>query len=71
MTLEEAIKYCKDKEDVSEGYKQILEMLEELLERRKAAAKYFGISLDEFDDRDYEWLVKQVTGDKVLHEREG
>jgi molecular chaperone GrpE (heat shock protein) len=70
MTLEEAIKYCKDKEDVSEGYKQILEMLEEWLERRNVA-KYYGISLAEFDDRDYEWLVKQVTGDKVLHEREG
>ena len=68
MTLEEAIKYCKDKEDVSEGYKQILEMLEEVLERRKAAAKYFGISLAEFDDRDYEWLVKQVTGETVGNE---
>ena len=68
MTLEEAIKYCKDKEDVSEGYKQILEMLEELLERRKAAAKYFGISLAEFDHRDYEWLVKQVTGETMGNE---
>lgn len=68
MTLEEAIKYCKDKEDVSEGYKQILEMLEELLERRKAAAKYFGISLAEFDHSDYEWLVKQVTGETMGNE---
>lgn len=64
MTLEEAIKHCEGKaqgcNDCAQEYRQLAMWLEELLERRKAAAKYFGISLDEFDHRDYEWLVNQV-----------
>lgn len=64
MTLKEAIKHCEEKaqsgDACSQEYRELAEWLKELLENRRAAAKYFGISLEEFDHRDYEWLVNQV-----------
>ena len=67
--IEDTGRWCWTDEMLeTEGYKQILELLEELLERKKATAKYFVISLAEFDHRDYEWLVKQVTEEAVGNE---
>lgn len=64
MTLEEAIKHCEEKakgcDACAKEHKELAMWLKELLERIKATAKYFGISLEEFDHRDYEWLVNQV-----------
>lgn len=64
MTLEEAIKHCEEKaqgcDACAQEHRQLAMWLKELIERRKAAAKYFGISLDEFDHRDYEGLANQV-----------
>ena len=64
MTLEEAINHCEEKaqgcDACAKEHKELAMWLKELLERRRAAAKYFGINLEEFDHRNYEWLVNQV-----------
>lgn len=54
MTLKEAIEHCEEKahgcNECADDHRQLAEWLKELMERRAAAAKYFGISIDEFDN---------------------
>lgn len=57
MTLEEAIKYCEERDACAKEYKELAMWLKELQENKRAA-KDFSISLE--DCRDYEWLVSQV-----------